>query len=126
MKSVLVDTSVWVAHFRQPDPHLITLLTQDRVMLHPLIVGEIACGTPPRRQQTLADLESLRPVKQASLREGLDFIEREQLYGLGVGLVDLLLLTSAMLTQQVELWTLDKRLAELALRFGLRHQPAVH
>ena len=45
--SVLVDTSVWVAHFRQRHEHLVQLLLADQAMVHPLVLGELACGTPP-------------------------------------------------------------------------------
>ncbi len=58
MSPVLVDTSVWVDHFRRPNSRLVELLLLDRVIMHPLILGEIACGTPPKRDQTLADLDS--------------------------------------------------------------------
>jgi len=46
------------------------------------------------------------------------FIEREKHYGLGCGLVDLSLLASTLMTPGARLWTLDKRLAELAARFN--------
>ena len=53
------------------------------------------------------------------------FIEREKLYGLGCGLVDMLLLASTLITPGAALWTLDKRLAELAGRFGVDYQPTL-
>jgi predicted nucleic acid-binding protein len=126
MKGVLVDTSVWVAHFRQRNDVLANLLDLDLVMVHPLILGEIACGTPPNRLQTLGDLGSLQQVQQASVREVIDFIERERLFGLGCGLIDLQLLASTLLTQGVALWSMDKRLCTLAERFGVMHQPITH
>lgn len=126
MNGVLVDTSVWVDHFRQRNDALADLLELDLVLAHPLIVGEIACGTPPRRDRTLSDLNALQPSRQASVREVIDFIERERLFGQGCGLVDLLLLASTLITPGVELWTLDKRLCALAERFGVMYQPALH
>jgi predicted nucleic acid-binding protein len=126
MKGVLVDTSVWVAHFRQRNDVLASLLDLDLVMVHPLILGEIACGTPPNRLQTLGDLGSLQQVQQASVREVIDFIERERLFDLGCGLIDLQLLASTLLTQGVALWSMDKRLCTLAERFGVMHQPITH
>ena len=124
MNGVLVDTSVWVDHFRQRNEALAGLLELDQVLTHPLIVGEIACGTPPRRERTLTDLDALQPSRQASVRECMDFIGRERLFGQGCGLVDLLLLASTLITPGIELWTLDKRLGALAERFGVRHRPA--
>lgn len=126
MKRVLVDTSVWVDHFQRRNAALADLLELDLVMAHPLIVGEIACCTPPQRTHTLTDLGNLRQPQQASLREVMDFIEREQLSGLGCGLVDFMLLASTLMTPGAELWTLDKRLCALSGRFGVMHQPVLH
>ena len=61
----------------------------------------------------------------ASLREVMDFIEREELYGLGCGSVDMVLLASTLVTSVAALWTLDERLAALADRFGVLHEPAI-
>jgi predicted nucleic acid-binding protein len=121
MSEVLVDSSVWVAHFRAAHDALINLLKQDAVLTHPMILLELACGTPPARSQTLSDLARLRSCQQASLGEVTDFIEREKLYGLGCGLVDMVLLSSTLITPGATLWTLDKRLDDLALRFGVSH-----
>ncbi|MBE0507569.1 MAG: hypothetical protein IBX50_12785 [Marinospirillum sp.] len=41
-------------------------------------------------------------------------------------LVDLLLLSSALISPGVELWTLDKRLDALADRFNIKHIPVLH
>lgn len=122
MNGVLVDTSVWVAHFRQRNTRLATLLESDRVLTHPMVLGELACGTPPARATTLADIERLRPTQQASLREVRDFVDREKLDGLGCGLVDMVLLSSVMLAPGTTLWTLDTRLHVLTERFGVMHR----
>jgi len=126
MMPVLVDTSVWVGHFRQANPALAALLVQDRVLGHPMVVCEIACGTPPERASTLAHLRALQPARQASTAEVLAFIEREQLFGLGCGWIDLLLLASSLINPGATLWTTDKRLRRLAQRFGVLYQPSVH
>lgn len=127
MKGVLIDTSVWVDHFRLRNAALVGLLELDLVLMHPMILGELACGTPPApRVQTLGDLELLQQTQQASLREVLSFIEREKLYGLGCGLVDMILLASTLITPNAELWTLDKRLSALSAQFGVMHQPQLH
>jgi predicted nucleic acid-binding protein len=127
VSGVLVDTSVWIEHFRHRIGALIALLETDQVLTHPMVYGELACGTPPEpRARTLQDLKSLRQTQQASLQEVLDFIEREKLYGLGCGLVDTVLLASTLITPEARLWTLDKRLASLAERFGVAHQLVQH
>lgn len=47
MKGILVDTSVWVDHFRQRNETLVHLLNLDLALTHPMILVELACGTPP-------------------------------------------------------------------------------
>jgi predicted nucleic acid-binding protein len=124
---VLVDTSVWVDHFRRRNEALVDLLTLDLALTHPMIVTELACGTPPApRARTLADIATLPQTRQAHLNEVRELIEREQLFGLGCGVVDLALLTSALLTPGSQLWTQDKRLVQLAQRFGIAYRPARH
>lgn len=123
---VLVDTSVWVDHFRQNNAPLGELLALDAVMIHPLVLGELACGTPPSRAQTLVNLQRLQPTQEASLREVMSFVERERLFGLGCGLVDITLLASTLMTPGVRLWTLDKRFAALAERFDIAHRATLH
>ena len=125
--NVLVDTSVWVAHFRQNNVALVDLIERDRVLGHPLGLAEIACGTPPApRDQTLGDMALLRQAHYASLPEVMAFIEREKLYGLGCGFVDVALLASTLLTPVATLWTLDKRLLDLATRFGVEFALPLH
>jgi predicted nucleic acid-binding protein len=117
---VLADTSIWVAHFRSADSVLQSLLQIDRVLCHPLIVLEIACGTPPApRERTLGDLKSLRQAVVATSEETLNLIEVEQLHDSGCGAVDMALLASVLLTPDALLWTADRKLDALAVRFGV-------
>jgi predicted nucleic acid-binding protein len=125
--AVLVDTSIWVDHFRHHNPVLIDLLAQERVLTHPFVLTELACGTPPApRKRTLLDLALLRAAEQASQSEVQQFIERERLYGHGCGLVDVTLLASTLMTPGAALWTLIQSLAALARRFGVNYAPTRH
>ena len=120
MSLVLADTSVWVAHFRKPNPALQTMLSADQVLCHPMVLLEIACGTPPApRERTLSDLRQLPSATLANTDETLALIEREQLQDSGCGAIDLLLLGSVLLTSDAVLWTLDKNLEALAARFDI-------
>ncbi len=123
---VLVDTSVWVSHFKSANPGLVALMASDAVLMHPMVLGEIACGTPPDRARTLSDLEELAQVHLATIPEVLAFIDRERLFGKGCGLVDLVLLASTLMTPGAMLWTMDKRLADLAEPLGVLHRPVLH
>jgi len=121
---VLADTSVWVAHFRRADPLLQSLLVTDQVLVHPLIVLEIACGTPPApRERTIDDIRMLRQAVVATTDETLTLIREEQLHDSGCGAVDMALLASVLLTPQTFLWTLDRELGALASRLGVAFDP---
>lgn len=125
--SVLIDTSVWSDHFRRRNEWLVELLERDQALVHPMVVAELACGTPPEpRARTLNALDLLPQANQVGLSELREFVEREKLFGLGCGLVDCALLASTLITPSALLWTMDKRLASLASRFGAAFQPPVH
>ncbi len=127
MTGVLIDTSVWVDHFRKRNDALMKLLGLDLALTHPMVLGELACGTPPApRAQTLGDISLLQQTQQASLNEVMAFVEREELYGMGCGLIDMVLLASTLITPAAQLWTLDRRLAALAERFDVLHRPLAH
>lgn len=125
--NVLVDTSVWVDHFKRGNLTLARLMAADRVLIHPMVLAEIACGTPPApRQQTITDLSLLQLSNQASLKEVMVFLEQEKLYGLGCGVIDLMLLASTLITPGALFWTLDKRLDTLAQRFNIAYSINAH
>ena len=50
---ILVDTSVWVDHLRNSEADLNTLLNRNHVLMHPLVIGELACGYVRNRKQAL-------------------------------------------------------------------------
>lgn len=120
MTRVLADTSVWVAHFRDADAALQSLVAMDQLLCHPLILIELACGTPPApRERTLGDLKKLQQAVIATTDEILALIEREQFHDSGCGAVDMALLASVLLTPDALLWTRDKHLGALAARLGV-------
>jgi len=122
---VLADTSVWVAHFRSANPVLQSLVAMDQVLCHPLIVLELACGTPPApRERTLGDLKQLQQGVVATTDEILSLIEREQYHDSGCGAVDMALLASVLLTPDTLLWTVDKNLDALATRLSVAFRAA--
>ena len=120
MATVLADSSVWVAHFRKSNRLLQSLLATDQVLCHPLILLELACGTPPvPRARTLGDLKKLRQSVVATTEETLELVEREQLQDLGCRAVEMSLLASVLLTSDTLLWTVDKNLDALSTRMGV-------
>jgi len=116
---ILVDTSVWVDHFRVGEPALAHLLDYGLVLAHPWVTGELALGHLAQRQEILALLAGLPSAEIATDAEVAGLIEAEHLYGLGVGYVDAQLLAATRLTADARLWTADKRLAAIARRLRL-------
>jgi len=122
---VLVDTSVWVGHFKQRDEQLVALLQAGLVACHPYVVVEVACVTLPRRREVIDMLRELESVPVATDDELLAFLQQRALFGRGCGFVDVSLLASALLSDQTLLWTLDKRLAAVATELGRAYRPAL-
>lgn len=120
---VLVDTSVWVAHFKLRSEPLVALLEAGLVVCHPHVVAEVACGTPPHRHLVIEHLSRLDSAPVATQEEILMLIERRRLYGRGCGLIDISLLASTLLGDRIQLWTLDRRLGTLAAEAGCGYQP---
>lgn len=111
---VLVDTSVWVDFLRSGDEELSALLAHNQVCMHPMVMGELACGNLKNRTKLLQLWTSLPQAQPATHSEVLYFLESQQLMGKGIGYVDLHLLASTQLSAHTQLWTRDKRLALLA------------
>jgi predicted nucleic acid-binding protein len=111
---MLVDTSVWVDHLRRSNPTLVGLLEQTQVWTHQFVIGELACGNLAQRAKILALLSALPRAPMADHDETLAFVEAHHLMGRGLGWIDVHLLASARLAR-VPFWTLDKRLAAVAL-----------
>jgi predicted nucleic acid-binding protein len=106
---ILVDTSVWIAHFREGSRGLSGLLTDGLALVHPFIVGELACGSLRNRSRILSDLGVLPFAVSATDGEVMRLLEARKLWGLGIGWIDAHLLASALLST-CPLWTLDRRL----------------
>jgi predicted nucleic acid-binding protein len=117
---------VWVDHLRRGDPRLVDLLERSIVIMHPFVMGEMACGNLRDR---VSILELLRDLPAAAVAEGdevLRFIERHVLHGKGIGYVDAHLLASAALTEGAKIWTRDKRLRLVAEVLGSAYQDTPH
>ena len=115
---ILVDTSVWVDHLRGGEDQLVDLLERALVVMHPFVIGEMACGSLGARSTVLELLQDLPAAVVAESDEVLAFIERHVLIGKGIGYVDIHLLASVALTAGTKLWTRDKRLQAVAEMLG--------
>ncbi len=122
---ILVDTSVWVDHLRRGDTQLVALLENATVLTHPFVIGEIACGSLADRATVIELLTDLPAAPLADVGEVLAFVERQRLFGKGIGYVDVHLLASVVLSGSL-LWTRDKRLRAAAQGLGVEFQPSAH
>lgn len=121
---ILVDSSIWIDHLQSGMPALVELLHVGRVLTHPFVVGELACGNLKNRKAILSLLQDLPAAPVATDEEVLFFIERRGLMGKGIGYVDAHLLAAISMTGTGRLWTRDKRLAGVAGAIGLAFKMA--
>ncbi len=55
--SVIVDTSVWIDHFNKNVSGLGDLLENAFVVMHPFVIGELACGNIKNRDEIISLLQ---------------------------------------------------------------------
>jgi len=120
---IIVDTSVWIEHLAKGVSHLADILEAGQVLMHPFVLGEIACGTLKSRAEVLEYMGNLPQPVLATQDEVLALIEQRRLMGRGIGYVDMHLLASTLLTDIAGLWTRDRRLRQTVANLGLEHTP---
>ncbi len=121
MTQVLIDTSIWISHFRKGETHLQKLLQDGKVLCHSFVIGELACGNLGNRDEILSFLDKLTCAPKAEDKEVLLMIKSNQLMGSGLGWVDVNLLASAMLAR-TKLWTADKNLQKASTQLDVLYE----
>ena len=111
---ILVDTSVWIDHLRMSEHDLLEILRSGQVLMHPMVVGEVACGNLPKRAETLRRMRSLPRIKELSHDVVLSHIEAWNLNGRGIGFIDAHLISSVLEHGEALLWTRDRQLKRVA------------
>ncbi|MGH7443526.1 MAG: type II toxin-antitoxin system VapC family toxin [Longimicrobiales bacterium] len=120
---ILADTSVWTEHLRRGESRLAELLEEGDVCVHPMVLGELACGLMPNRGEVLELLRRLPRAQVATDDEALHLIDERRLMGRGIGWVDVHLIAATLLMSDARLWTKDARLAQAAARLFLNYEP---
>jgi predicted nucleic acid-binding protein len=115
---ILVDTSVWVDHFRAGTGSLGNLLDEGVALCHPFVIGELACGRLGNREEILQLLDALPAAPVATHAEVRRLVSEHGFVGTGVGWVDAHLLASTLLAH-TSLWTRDRALQAAATRLGI-------
>jgi predicted nucleic acid-binding protein len=116
---ILVDTSVWIDHLRMSDLALLENLRSGQVLMHTMVVGEVACGNLPRRAETIRRMRSLPRIKELTHQLVLSHIESRSLNGRGIGFIDAHLICSVLEDGKTLLWTRDRRLKRVAEDLGV-------
>ena len=116
---VLVDTNIWIDHLRKTEPVLVDLLERDQVCVHQSVITELALGNLKDRSVFLKALERLMVLRNVDDQGVRHLVEERQLWGRGLGAVDVALLASVVVTPGVALWTRDKRLRQAAREVGV-------
>ena len=107
---ILADMSIWIDHFRTRNHEMRRHLGLGNIVIHPLIIAELALGSLRERAKTLTLLDFLPQVRVAKLDEVRRMIEARRLFDLGIGLTDAHLIASIFINPPTLLWTRDKRL----------------
>lgn len=113
---ILIDTSLWVEHLRSGKGELAALLERGEACVHRFVLGELMLGGVTG--DILTELRALPRASEATTAEVDALIQRGTLTGRGIGYVDAALLASALL-DEVQLWTLDKRLSAIAAEHSI-------
>ena len=120
---ILVDTSIWIDHFRYDDAELRKIINDDQLLCHRFVVGELALGSVRERAAVLAFLAAQREAMIATHAEVMTVIDRHSIFSMGIGYTDAHLLTSTLLDRRSSLWTRDKRLAAAAQKVDAALHP---
>lgn len=92
--------------------------------MHPHVLGELCMGNLRNRPETVEFLYTMRGVRAVADEEVMQLIESGRLFGTGLSWVDAHLLASVVVSPGLLLWSRDRRLNEVALRYG--KSAAVH
>jgi len=116
---ILADTTIWIDHFRSPDPELQRRLSNDEIVMHPFVVGELALGPLPDRRKVLAYLDHLPQMLPAQQSEVRQMVETRSMHNRGIGLIDAHLIAATLIEAGTQLWTRDGSLRRVARRLGI-------
>jgi predicted nucleic acid-binding protein len=116
---ILVDTSIWIDHFRKGERELVALLNEGLVLCHPFVIGELACGSMKNRDEILSLLAALPEARLATHEEALHLVSSRNGHGKGLGWIDVHLLASALLSK-CTLWTKDKAMGAMARKLRVQ------
>lgn len=84
-------------------------LESHSLLIHSVVLGELACGQMKHRSSIMGDLKILPRAVEVDSSEILEMIEAHRLYGKGLSWADCQILASALVTD-CSLLTFDRAL----------------
>ena len=118
---ILADTNVWIKYFSGGLPEMESLLLEQAICCHPCVVAELSLGKLGKyRESIMALLMNLNSLKEFPLLDIVGFIQEQELYEKGIGLIDVHLLY-ACLVHKATLWTFDKKLSLSAKHYKIAY-----
>jgi predicted nucleic acid-binding protein len=115
---VLADTCIWIDYESKSDAILDGLLEVNRAFIHPYVIRELAVGNLKDRQKKIEYLRDLPTLLRVDKDDLLDSMEKYNLHGRGLSMVDVNLLMSCK-QFGATIYTRDKLLAEIAGEMGV-------
>lgn len=122
---VLVDTSIWIRFLAGTEPYasrLDRLLSNDEVLGHDFVYGELLIGDRGPRAKLLAEYKVMFQAAFVANAEVVEFVRSRKINGRGIGWIDAHLVASAVVAGS-RLWTADLSLAAVAQDIGVAYQP---
>ena len=121
---VLVDTSIWIRFLAGAEPYaskLDRLLSNDEVLGHDFVYGELLIGDRGARAKLLAEYKVMRQATVVANLEVIEFVRHHKINGRGIGWIAAHLLASAIVAGS-RLWTADRPLAAVAQDIGVAYR----
>ena len=117
---ILADSSVWIDYLADGDAGFEDLLSNNRILCHPYVIGEVSLGSLGRqRKPIMNDIYRLPMLMPARHSEVMTLIDNKRIYSRGIGYVDMCLLAAVTLRPGTTLVTRDKRLRSVASELGV-------
>ena len=97
------------------------LLSNDEVLGHDFVYGELLIGDRGARVKLLTEYKLMRQATLVANLEVVEFVRHHKINGLGIGWIDAHLLASAIVAGS-RLWTADRPLAAVAGDIGVAYR----
>lgn len=114
---ILIDTSVWINHLKEPVVELNDLLNNHSlIVMHPFVLQELLLSNSKKSEVLCRELSLFPFINIVSSSEIENFLLEYPVRGKGLGLIDLHLLYSAW-KDKIRLLTHDKKLMKVYKEF---------